>query len=87
MKQLIKFLLADEKIVEQLTAQHNELKMNMANETKEDTARRSQLAIRIAVMKKANQALVNHCINDRPLSELEIEKITREHIQEPASAK
>jgi hypothetical protein len=83
MKQLIQFLLADEKIVAQLTVQYNALKKNMANETKEDAALRSKLGMRIAAMKKANAALVNHCTRDYPLSELEIEKITREHTAEP----
>ena len=79
MNQLIKFLLADEKIVAGLTACYNELKNNMANETAADKATRLGLHKKIMEMKKANAVLVNHCTNDRPLPEVEIEKIIRAH--------
>jgi hypothetical protein len=78
-KQLIKILLEDEKIVAQLTVRYNELKSNIANESLEDKVARLKLGMNIASMKKVNAKIVNHCLDERKLSEMEIEQITNEH--------
>jgi superoxide dismutase len=83
MKELIKILLADEKKVAQLTAVYNELKKNIEKETNADKITRTNLYSNIAAMKKANAAIVNHCLNERQLSPVEIEKITNAHAEEP----
>jgi len=82
MSELLKILNADEKKIEQLTVQYTVLKKNIANETPADSAIRTDLAARIAKLKKSNAVIVNHYLGEITLTPSEIETVVNTHIKE-----
>jgi hypothetical protein len=79
MDALLKILKAEEKKIDLLTARYKVLKKNIANETNEDTMSRTLLSAEIAVIKKSNAVIVDHCLGEHKLALPEIEKIIKAH--------
>ena len=70
----------------QIVESYIELKKNMANETGAEKETRLDLHKTIVAMKKANAKIVDHCLKERSLTHIEIEQITKAHLEQPKQA-